>query len=107
MKEKFKVLIVDTDKSKRKVYGEILKRNPELQLEEAGTGKDALRKIERSAPAIVLCDEQIPDMDALSFCRLLKGDPDSYLASIYFIMLSAKNLTKTNYDISTRELMTI
>jgi 6-phosphofructokinase 1 len=95
MKEKFKVLIVDRDKSKRKVYGEILKRNPELQLEEAGTGKDALRKIERSAPAIVLCDEQIPDMDGLSFCRLLKGDPDSYLTGIYFIMLSAK---KSNED---------
>jgi len=85
MEEKFKVLVVDDDKSTRKLLREMLKGNPEFKVERAKNGKEALKKIESSAPDIVLCDLHMSGMDGMEFCRFLKSDPDSYLADIYII----------------------
>ena len=83
MKEKFKVLIVDDDKSSRELVGQILKKKPEFHLREAKNGKDALKMIDRSVPDIVLCDLDMSGINAIEFCQTLKGDPDSELA--YYI----------------------
>jgi 6-phosphofructokinase len=91
MTEKIKILIVDDDKSTRKTHIQILKKVHEFQLDEAENGKEALKKIERSAPDIVLCDLYMPEMDGLELCRALKSDPDSDLASTYIIMISSED----------------
>jgi len=91
MGEKFRILISGDDQKSRKAYMQILKKNPEFQVEEAKNGKEAIRKIERSVPDIVLCDlHHKSGMDGMEFCRFLKSDPDSPIANIYLIMVSSE-----------------
>jgi len=90
MKETYSVLIVDDEASTRKLYTQILKKSPEFQVEEATNGEEALKKIEKSIPDIVLCDLYMPVMDGLELCRALKGDLHSNLANIYIIMISSE-----------------
>ncbi|MDY7036882.1 MAG: 6-phosphofructokinase [Thermodesulfobacteriota bacterium] len=90
MTEKYKLLIVDDDQTTRKVYEQILKGRSEFLIEAASNGKEALRKIVKSAPDIVLCDLYMPVMDGLELCRTLKSDPNSNLANIYIIMISSE-----------------
>lgn len=87
MREKFRVLIVDGDETARKFYGEIIRKRQDLRVEEAADGREALQKIRKFSPDVLLCDRNLPDMDGFSFCRRIKGDRDSALADIYLIML--------------------
>jgi len=90
MREKFRVLIADDDQKTRKVYVKILKKNPEFQVEEAKNGKEAIRKIDRSVPEIVLCDlHDKSGMDSIEFCQHLKSAQGSPNANIYIIMVSS------------------
>ncbi|MFH1350124.1 MAG: 6-phosphofructokinase [Pseudomonadota bacterium] len=90
MRDRFKVLIVDNDSSTRRLYSQILKKNTEFEVNEAKSGKEAVQNIETLVPDIVICDQQIPDMDGMEFCRSLKSDPDSYLANVYLIMVGTE-----------------
>ncbi|MBW2610212.1 MAG: 6-phosphofructokinase [Deltaproteobacteria bacterium] len=91
MTEKIKILIVEGDQSTSKLFTQTLRKNLEIQVDVAENGKEALKKIERSAPDIILCDLFMPEMDGLELCRSLKSDPESDLASIYIIMISTED----------------
>jgi len=91
MTEKTKVLIIDNDKSTSELYYKILKKSNEFQLDEAENGKQALKKIKRSIPDIILTNLYMPEMDGLELCGRLKSDPDSDLAGIYLIMISTED----------------
>ncbi len=90
MKEKIRVMIVDDDEATRKLYAKILRSLEGIRIVEAADGKEAIDKIKRSAPDIVLCDLQMPRVDGYGVCRFLKSDPDSELSDIYLIIISAK-----------------
>ncbi len=90
MKEKIRVMIVDDDEATRKLYAKILRSLEGIRIVEAADGKEAIDKIKRSAPDIVLCDLQMPRVDGHGVCRFLKSDPDSELSDIYLIIISAK-----------------
>jgi len=87
MREKHKILIVDGDEGVRRKWHSILQGDPDFQVDEAPTAKEALRKARRSVPDIVLCNRLLPDRDGLSLCRELKTDPDSPLAHVYIILV--------------------
>jgi 6-phosphofructokinase/FixJ family two-component response regulator len=89
MEEKIRVLIVDDERSDREIYMRILKGNNDLHLEEAGSGKEALEKIKRSVPDIILCDLHMPELDGNELVRIIKDDPE--LKSIYLIMVGAED----------------
>ena len=89
MEEKTRILIVDDEKSTRTLFNRILKSRPDLHLEEVDNGKEALKKIKKKVPDIILCDLDIPGIDGLKLCRTIKKDPD--LDTIYFIMVSDKD----------------
>ena len=74
MEDKIRVLIVDDERSEREVSAGILKENNGLHLEEAGNGKEALEKIKRSIPDIVLCDLNMPEVDGLELVMIIKDD---------------------------------
>lgn len=65
-----------------------------MQVELAGSGKEALSLIRKVAPDIIVCDLVMPEMDGLELCRHLKHDPDSDLPDIYLIMASAEDKKK-------------
>lgn len=51
-------------------------------------GKEALKKIRKMKPDLVLLDVMMPEMDGLEVCRKLKKDPQT--KEIPIIMLTAK-----------------
>jgi len=89
MKEQFKVLVVDGDRATRTSYARILKTVPELRVEEAKNGAEAVTHAEKWEPDIIICDLLVPGMGGLELCRHLKSDPNSELSDIYVIMLGS------------------
>jgi CheY-like chemotaxis protein/anti-sigma regulatory factor (Ser/Thr protein kinase) len=59
------VLIVDDSEMDRKLAGGLLQSVPNIEVEFAENGKDALKKIEQSRPNLVLTDLMMPEMDGL------------------------------------------
>jgi 6-phosphofructokinase 1 len=94
MREKCRVLLVDDHSSTRKQFEKILKAVPELQVDQAENGKEALALIEKLAYDIIVCDLVMPEMDGLELCRHLKRDTDSDLSDIYLIMVSPRDTKK-------------
>ncbi|MDY6974240.1 MAG: 6-phosphofructokinase [Thermodesulfobacteriota bacterium] len=90
MSVKCRVLVVDDDDSTRKLCKKILKAIPELQVEVARTGKEALSMIKKSMPDIVISDLVMPEMGGIELCHRLKGDPNSGLANTYLIIVSGE-----------------
>ncbi|MBN2123896.1 MAG: 6-phosphofructokinase, partial [Deltaproteobacteria bacterium] len=91
MKEKYRVLMVDGDASSRDACLRVLGNHPEFHAEEASCAKEALEKIAKAAPDIVICDQRLSDMEGIAFCRRLKEDAESPLANVYFIMVGAED----------------
>jgi CheY-like chemotaxis protein len=83
-----RVLIVDDDR----VIQQLLEVNLELEgydvVATASDGQEALEKIAKLKPDIVILDIMMPKMDGMAVCRHLKADPE--LAHIPVILLSAR-----------------
>jgi 6-phosphofructokinase 1 len=94
MREKYRVLIVDNDVSTRNLFEKILKAVPELKIDQAENGKEALVLIEKLPYDIIVCDLAMPEMDGLKLCRYLKRDTDSDLSDIYLIMVGPRDTKK-------------
>ncbi|MFH1488861.1 MAG: 6-phosphofructokinase [Pseudomonadota bacterium] len=92
--EKYKVLVVAEDESIRKSCRQVVERNPDFQVEEAGNSREAVEAAERAFPDIVLCDPGPNDLEGMALCRLMKKDPDSTMANIYFIMIGGERSTE-------------
>lgn len=88
MEDKTRLLIVDDDKSARELYLNIFKSKSSLRLEEAENGSQALKKIKKVKPDIVLCALHMPRMDGRELCKKIKSNPG--LESIYFIIISSE-----------------
>ena len=70
-----KVLVVDDSLSVRKVIERALEaRN--IQVVSAATGSEAIERIERDAPDLVICDVIMPDKDGYEICEFVKSHPD-------------------------------
>lgn len=85
--KKCKLLIVERERTARKRYSQILGKDPVFQLDEAETGEEALKKVKRNRPDILLFGQGAPNEEAGAFCRLLKGDLYSDLAGIYLVVI--------------------
>ncbi|MFC1838694.1 6-phosphofructokinase [Thermodesulfobacteriota bacterium] len=86
MEEKTRILIVDDQKASRNHYKKALKPITEFQLDEAEDWGQALKKIKRTHPDIIVCGLEIPGKDGCSLCGKIKSNPD--LESTYFIIVS-------------------
>lgn len=88
MEEKTRILIVDDEKNSRELYSKIIKPLPDFNYDETEDGSQALKKIKRAQPDIIICDLYMPKMDGLTLCKKIKSNPD--LEGIYFIIVSAE-----------------
>jgi len=83
-----RVLVVDDDR----VIQQLLQVNLELEgydvVATAADGTEALDKIAKLKPDIVILDVMMPKMDGLEVCRRLRADPKT--ARIPVILLSAR-----------------
>jgi len=69
-----KVLVVDDSLSVRKVVERAL-LGRQIEVVCAATGSEALERIERDAPDVVVCDVVMPDRDGYEICEYVKRHP--------------------------------
>jgi len=53
----------------------------------AGDGKDGWEIIQKRSPKVVLSDWNMPEVDGVQLCRLVKSDPDTQ--DVYFVLVTA------------------
>ena len=66
------ILIVEDDREFRQTLAEQLRLHEEFDVEEAGTGADAVAGAEKNDYSAILLDVGLPDMDDRDVCRLLR-----------------------------------
>ena len=82
------ILIVDDDPDTRSMVRTILE-NSSFKVAEAENGKVALLRVEELAPALILLDINMPEMNGYDVVIHLKQKPDTQ--NIPVIMLTAKS----------------
>ena len=85
------ILIIEDDFLFRKILRNILQAQG-YEVIESANGSEALSKLSFVSPALILCDWDLPELDGLAVCRLVKADPR--LSNIYFILLTSYNTVK-------------
>lgn len=81
------VLIVDDEPMARTLLRLMLVRAG-FNVSEAEDGFDALQKVKKNLPDVILLDVMMPGMDGFSVCETLRKESET--ASLPIIMLSAK-----------------
>jgi len=69
-----KVLIVDDSLTVRKVVERILESR-QLEVLQASLGTEAIERIQRDQPDLVVCDVLLPDKEGYDVCQFVKSDP--------------------------------
>jgi CheY-like chemotaxis protein/predicted regulator of Ras-like GTPase activity (Roadblock/LC7/MglB family) len=69
-----KVLIVDDSLSVRKVVERVL-QSRELHVLQAGLGTEAIERIERDEPDLIVCDVLLPDKEGYEVCEFVRAHP--------------------------------
>lgn len=71
-----RVLVADDHQPVRDAFTALLDSEPDLEVVgEAGTGREALRRVRATTPDVVLMDVRMPDMDGLAATREICADP--------------------------------
>ena len=83
-----KILIVDDTETMR-LYEQMLLQGQGYQLDMAENGLDALEKIRKEMPDLVLLDVMMPEMDGIECCRKIKSD--EALREIKVVMVTTKS----------------
>ena len=89
------ILLVDDEPNFREVVGEIL-RMQGLRVIVATSVADALTSMRVSPPDLVLTDLMMPDVDGLSFVRMIRSTPA--WERIPVIMLTARSTESDLYE---------
>lgn len=66
-----KILVIDDNAMNRKLFGFLLK-NAGCEVFEAEDGRQGLERAKTVAPALILMDIQMPDMDGISALKALR-----------------------------------
>ena len=86
--DKTRVLIVEDEPDIAGLMKHALERGGEMRVEIVNTGAAALKSVMEDPPRLVLLDLNLPFIDGLEVCRLLRGRPSS--AAIPIIMVTAR-----------------
>jgi excisionase family DNA binding protein len=88
--ERIRVLVVDDDEETAKLFVRAFSRHKEYEAESCGDGIEALIRIGRRPPDLVILDIALPKMDGVQVCRVLKSKPET--RGIKVIAVSGKRL---------------
>jgi DNA-binding response OmpR family regulator len=86
------VLVVDDDDDIRTVLSEVLRR-ADLDVMDAATGRDALRRAFEDRPDVVVLDLGLPDLDGMEVLRRLRDMTD-----LPVLVLTARGLERDKVD---------
>jgi type IV pilus assembly protein PilB len=82
------VLVVDDEPTVRKIVSASLRKGP-YEIIEAVNGKEALEKVHKQKPDLIITDVMMPEMNGYELCRKLRSTLQT--GSIPIIMLTAKS----------------
>ena len=80
-----RILVVDDNPSSRELVKFALELEPEYQIEEAADGHDAISRIRRELPDLILMDIQMPEMDGYETLRQIRATPSCKLVPVVAI----------------------
>lgn len=92
-----KVLIVDDEPDARELFAELLKTNPDYEVEVASDGNEALAQAEKFKFDLILLDIVMPNLDGVDTLATIKGDATKYGSPIVIM------LTNIGGDIAIQE----
>jgi len=78
------ILVVDDRPEDLKILASMLARGP-FKVEIAGSGQEALRACAASPPDFILLDVDMPEMNGLEVCAILKAKPETRDIPVMFI----------------------
>lgn len=70
------VLVVDDEENNRELLRDLLEEQGH-QVTEAENGEQALERVKKAPPEVILLDVMMPGMDGFEVCRRLKADPET------------------------------
>lgn len=72
---KLKILIVDDEPQNRRLIARVVRQAyPEAEIDEAADGFEAGHKVGAFLPGLIVLDMQLPGVDGLKVCRMIRGD---------------------------------
>jgi DNA-binding response OmpR family regulator len=82
------VLVVEDEADLADLIKHVLERDGTARVAIAGSGSEALRVVEERIPDLIVLDLQLPGLDGLDVCRILRARPRS--AQVPIIIVSAR-----------------
>ncbi|HUO83621.1 MAG TPA: response regulator [Thermoanaerobaculia bacterium] len=95
MSEAKRVLVVEDNDAQRAVVTAVLRRNPDLQVDEARTGTEGLDKIAEGSYAVIVLDMMLPDFDGLTFIQTLRETQPAEAPSIIAVTAASESAIPT------------
>ena len=86
-----RILVVDDDPLSRRILEQVLV-SAGYEVESAVDGQEALAKVRSHRPDVIVTDWQMPRMDGLTLCRILKATDETRFTHV--VMLSAQGETE-------------
>lgn len=83
-----KILIVDDDATTRKLLGLYLKTKG-YEISSAENGLDAIEKVGRDNPNLIITDLNMPYMDGIEFVKTMRADPARHEIPILMVTTEA------------------
>ena len=81
-----RILLVEDDEAQRNLIS-IFFIKMKIDIQVASTAEEALLKVKKKKPDIILLDVGLPGMNGLQLCEILKGDPKT--SHIMIMMLTS------------------
>jgi type IV pilus assembly protein PilB len=90
------ILVVDDDPSIRQILVKTFQQLPvSCRVETASDGVDALEKVEREKPDLIVLDVMMPRMDGFTVCENLRGDVRTAFIPIMMLTANADEMSRT------------
>lgn len=105
--EKMKILVVDDYAENVELLQELLTGNG-YEVSTAHDGDEALKKVEKDKPALILLDIMMPKMDGYQVCEALRADENTKDIPIIFVTAKTevKDWTHAIFNIGVNSYIT-
>src|SRR3989344_6863583 len=94
---KLRILVVDDESQNRKLVNRIVRKNyPESEIEEATDGFEAGHKVNAFLPTLVVLDLQLPGVNGLKVCKMIRSD--QRLQKIKILIITGHNVEESREE---------